>query len=181
MTKKIKLTKWTKVQADDISAFDEVYADHIDSLYNYGTSLTSDVHLLEDSIQEVFINIWTKRKSISINSNIKNYLFTALRRQIVDQIQKQKKINFKEEIVEKSLYERPKVKVEDSRLVKVKKEIAKLSKREREALVLKYQEGLSYEAISNLMNLNNQALYKLISRGVKKIKSNLGKGMMFLL
>ncbi len=120
MAKKGKLDIWTQIQNGDKTAFDKVYHLHIDSLYNYGSSLTSDIQLIEDAIQEIFINIWTKRSSISINSNIKGYLLTSLRRQVITQVEKEKKT-----VLTSS----------DLRIGQVKKEISKLSKREREAIV----------------------------------------------
>ncbi len=121
MAKKGKLDIWTQIQNGDKTAFDKVYHLHIDSLYNYGTSLTSDIQLIEDAILEMFINIWTKRSSISFNSNIKGYLFTSPRRQIITQVEKQKKTVLKDDFIDKMTYQKTVLTSSDHRMDQVKK------------------------------------------------------------
>lgn len=180
MIKKKDLTVWVRIQRGDKVAFGEVYYDHVDSLYNYGSSFTSDVQLLEDAIQEVFINIWTKRSSISIKSNIKGYLFTSLRRQIISQIGKRNNIELSADFLEKNTFQNLAFIQADYRMEEVRAEIAKLPNREREAIILKYQEGLSYDDISSLMNLKSQAIYKLVSRGMKKLRCKINAKLKLL-
>ena len=170
MIKAGEVKAWLRIQKGDKVAFGKVYHDHVDSLYNYGSTHTSDVQLLEDAIQEVFINIWTKRLSITIKSNIKGYLFTALRRQIISEIVKKKSVELDANFIDKKTFQNLVITQDDYRMEQIKSEIAKLPNREREAIVLKYQEGLSYEDISTLMNLKSHAIYKLISRGMKKLR-----------
>ncbi len=181
MIKSEDIEIWIRVQKGDKVAFDVLYHDHVDSLYNYGSSFTSDVQLIEDAIQEMFINIWTKRSTINIKSNVKGYFFTSLRRRIISQLEKQKNIDLDCDLLDRQTLMKPSLGQFDERMDRVKSEISQLPNREREAIVLKYQEGLSYDDISKLMNLKSHAIYKLVSRGMKKIKVNINSGLKLLL
>jgi len=165
--------EWEIVQKGGKLVFEEFYHTYVDSLFNYGASLGVDKHLIEDAIQEIFIQLWIKKSSISIESNVKGYLFTTLRRQIFSKVGKQKEVDVRAELTDVHSVDITLLNQEDERISSVKHEISKLPNREREAIVLKYQEGMNYDEISMCMNLKNQAVYKLVSRGMKKIKSTL--------
>ena len=173
--KKLLTSKlWKRVQKGDTQAFGELYNVTVDALYNYGISLTLDKQLVQDSIQEIFVTIWLKKNELTIHSNLKSYLFTSLRRQIILSLNKQHKTTFVEEVnVQKIDNLSTELENSEHRLALVRKEISKLSKREKEAILLKFDKGLVYEDISKVMNLQRHAVYKLISRGLKKIKAQL--------
>ncbi len=59
-----------------------LYKSHIEILYRYGHKLTTDTQLVEDSIQDMFIELWNSRKRLSDTDSIKYYLFRILRRKI---------------------------------------------------------------------------------------------------
>jgi RNA polymerase sigma-70 factor (family 1) len=48
-------------------------------------------HRSEEIVSDVFIKIWRNRKHISISSNPKSYLYTAVRNQSIDYLRKQAK------------------------------------------------------------------------------------------
>src|SRR5690606_41088830 len=52
-------------------------------LLNYGYKITSDRTLIEDSIQDLFFELWKNRANISETTSIRFYLFKALRYKIV--------------------------------------------------------------------------------------------------
>ncbi|MFY0627363.1 MAG: RNA polymerase sigma-70 factor [Reichenbachiella sp.] len=64
---------------DDRKAFEEVFRTHYSDLCKFGVKYVKDEVISEEVVQEVFINIWERRKTITINSSIKAYLFTAVR------------------------------------------------------------------------------------------------------
>jgi DNA-directed RNA polymerase specialized sigma24 family protein len=53
----------------NVAAFSKLYNLHINMLYNYGYKLTTDVELLKDCIQEVFIKIYNKRTELDLILN----------------------------------------------------------------------------------------------------------------
>ena len=47
-----------------------------------------------------------------------------------------------------------------------------LPNRQKEAIFLKYYEGLTYEEIENVMSLNYQSVVNLIHKGINNLKAN---------
>lgn len=58
---------------------------------------------------------------------------------------------------------------------KLKEAFGVLSDRQREAIYLRYQEGLDYESICGHMDINYQSVRNLISTGIKKLSKQLSK------
>ena len=63
----------------DTTAFSKLYNLHVNLLYNYGCKLTTDVELLKDCIQEVFIKIYNKRTELDTVANFKSYIIISLK------------------------------------------------------------------------------------------------------
>jgi RNA polymerase sigma-70 factor (ECF subfamily) len=59
----------------------------------------------------------------------------------------------------------------------VKKELETLPDFQRECLILKFVDDLSYDEISNITNKKQNTIRKTISRAIKKIKENLSEDL----
>ena len=173
------LALWRAVQKGDRAAFDEFYRSYVQRLYNYGYQLFPNSTLVEDSIQEVFINLWKQRTNLVISESPYHYVLLSLRRLILRKIQQRKKIvstsYIEEEIIQ---FLSPVVEETSATLTERKKRVLQavnqLPKRQKEAIFLKYYENLDYEEIANLMSLEIHSVYKLVSTGIKKLRSRLG-------
>ncbi len=70
---------WRSFKNGDKSAFEKLYRIHAPSLLNYGYKISSNRVLIEDSIQDLFIELWQNRERVSETTSVKFYLFKALR------------------------------------------------------------------------------------------------------
>jgi len=172
------LILWKKVQNEDRLAFDELYHSYVRLLYNYGLKITANRPLIEDSIQEIFITIWSSKGRLKLNRSIKYYLLQSFRRHIFKKLQKS-------EIVSLDISEIDQIQKLDSPplapplLLQQKKQVKKalelLPKRQKEAIYLKYYEQMDYEEIAEIMSLQIHGVYKLVSQGIKKLRVHLKK------
>lgn len=170
---------WKMVQEGDKDVFTYIYRKYATELYRYGIKIGNDPVLVEDVLQEVFCRIWDLKKDISINQSIKFYLFSTFRRELVKQLSKQsntESLNNQNATpqLEFSLQElliENQITLESHQ--KMVKAMDALSKRQKEAIYLKYIEGLSYEEISKLMNIQVPSLYNLIFKALKFLKNHL--------
>ena len=64
-------------------AFSHIYGTHFEGLFQYGCQFTKNESLVEDALQDMFIELREKRKKTIIQTSIRNYLFTCLRRRIL--------------------------------------------------------------------------------------------------
>lgn len=74
---------WGRVRQGDEAAYTTLFDRYHGTLYNYGCKLSPNSALVEDAVQDVFIDVWRLRKTLTQNiASIKFYLYRALRRRI---------------------------------------------------------------------------------------------------
>lgn len=78
------------IRNDDTEAFDRLYSLFYPSLCVFASRYISEYKAIEDCVQDVFLKIWRDRKSISINSSVRSYLYTAMRNHCLNFIEKEK-------------------------------------------------------------------------------------------
>ena len=169
---------WKKFQQGDEKALSSIYSIYFHQLYDYGYRFTSDAALVEDCIQELFIKLIRNKTNLSLPDSLKAYLFRSLRSLMFDSLEKQKKyssaeINEKIEFDLEGHAEPTMIRDEETaeRNNKLLSAIQQLTPRQREAIFLKYQEGLSYPEIAELLSLSQKATYKLIGRAIHALRS----------
>jgi len=161
----------------DTAAFSKLYNMHVNLLYNYGCKLTTDVELLKDCIQDVFIKIYNKRTELDSVANFKSYIIISLKNKLCDE--SRKRVNLSDvaveelDVVSSDNIEKDYIDNEKEMLnnVFVTKILDQLSPRQRKAIVLYYIEEKKYEEICMLMDMNYQSVRNLIHRGISKMRS----------
>ncbi len=78
-----------EVLCGDKSAFGEITERNYAALHHYGTRFTSDRDLIKDCLQDLFLEIWERRHSLSHIEAIKPYLFQSLRNNLIRRVRKQ--------------------------------------------------------------------------------------------
>ena len=87
-----QLDVWNRFIIDgDLDALGQIYFQYYDLLFDYGQRHISEKHLVEDVIQDIFVNLIKTRKNIGIVRNLNGYLFSTFRRQLFLDYNKQKK------------------------------------------------------------------------------------------
>lgn len=164
---------WSKISKDDTSALGELYDYLIDDLFNYGHYLTNDHQIIEDAIHDVFIQLWNKRKQITIHSSVKFYLIKAFRRNLIPKLEHSHKVLSSEpDQFEELVEDEPSVGKYVFFKDKLDQKIKALSPREQEAIYLKYFENMDYEEMAQIMGLKIHAIHKLVSRGIIKMRKS---------
>jgi RNA polymerase sigma-70 factor (ECF subfamily) len=170
---------WDLFRLGDEFAFEYIYQKYFDGLYNYGRQFTRDHALVEDVLQELFIELKRRSEHLSPTNKIQPYLYSAFRRKIIryrDKTSKFTELDVKHSFsittnVEESL-------IEDERLrenrLRLQKAIENLSERHREIIFLFYYENLSYEEIREIQGFDQvksarNLLYKALTALRKQI------------
>jgi RNA polymerase sigma-70 factor (ECF subfamily) len=68
---------WESFRKGDKEAFASLFREHYATLYRFGNKFTTDTELLEDSIQELFIELWQAKSQAPVLS-VKAYLLKRL-------------------------------------------------------------------------------------------------------
>lgn len=166
---------WTKFKSGDKKALSHIYTRYFDKLYNYGSRITRDSGLTEDSIQDLFVEFWNKRESMVEVKNIKSYLYTSLRRKIIYKlslISKQRPsdqlAHFEIKLSEKSHYLSQEINNEIR--LKLSQLVANLLPQQKEAIFLIYYDELPYDEVAKIMGLKVKTVYNHIHLAIVKLR-----------
>ncbi len=174
----ILLDLWQQSKAGDSVAFCHLADKLYRTLFNYATSFTSDRDYIKDAIQELLIHIWEKRQTINIQF-VTIYFLKSLRNQLLQEFRRNKRpflgIDEIEEITDNQTIE---TEIEESEAYsesqrRVKNAINELPKRQKEAIFLKFYEGLENEQIADLMQVNRQSVANLLFRAISTLKNQI--------
>jgi RNA polymerase sigma factor (sigma-70 family) len=159
-------------------AYEKIYREISDALFSYGHCLTEDDDLVDDAVQEVFIDIWKRRHRLSKVEKVRPYLFQALRNKILTKLSRRNRHTRLQETVAKpalvASFEKEIIAKEEKndRLQMLENAIRHLPKRQREILFLRYFEGYGYSEIAALLSIQPQVARNLMSRAIKRIRSH---------
>lgn len=139
----------------------------------------ADESLVKDCIQDLFVKLHNNRASISSTTNPKFYLLFSLKNMILDTIAKNKRLTYvsPEDLPFIATYhysnDQDETEYEEEIKEKFKQVMNLLNPRQKEAIYLRFQLGLSYEEISQLLQINYQSARNLIHRSISKIRENM--------
>jgi RNA polymerase sigma factor (sigma-70 family) len=167
---------WELVMAGDKRAFGQLFKMYSKDLFKYGQKFTNDKSEIEDVIQEVYMDLWSRRQKTLIKSSIKFYLLKGFRREIIRRIKAKKKA----EILDNDFFITPshqegmiqQESLEESSLC-LHHAISNLPERQREVIFLRYYQGLENHEIASLMEMTIPSAYNLVSRALKVLKAKL--------
>ena len=162
---------------DNREALSLIYFDHYDLLFNFGLKHTTNKQIVEDSIQNTFSYFLHVRKKLGIVQNVPGYLFISFRRQLLLDLKKHKKsfLNRELSVENFDFFTNPhqeQEELEEQNQLKsiVRNCISKLSARQQEIIYLKFECDLSYEDISDMLDITVESCHKSIYRAIKAIK-----------
>jgi RNA polymerase sigma factor (sigma-70 family) len=170
-------TLWTHFREGDKDALAEIYSDFVGVLYNYGYQICQDPFVVQDAIQDLFVDLWRMRATLSDAQSVKFYLFRSLRRRLHKAIEAQRSTthfedNFglsatlkEEETIDEAEYAQ--------KIKQLHQHITTLPPRQVEAIRLRFFEGFSLEQIADMMDMNEQSVRNSINRAIQKLRSTL--------
>lgn len=172
MTAFEELEIWAQFKNGDKRAFEAIYHQHYSALVNYGLRLKQDVNFVEEAVQDLFVKLWQNRDNLNRPASLKHYLLKSLRNIIYNKLNAVSRefyvgdetdmLGFEFHIPRDSA---------DYHQQLLKKLMAELTDRQKEAIYLFYQEELSYQEISDLLKIKIGGTYKLLYRAIEKMKS----------
>jgi RNA polymerase sigma factor (sigma-70 family) len=168
---------WAKMRSGSGEALAQLYTAYLPSLQKHGSFVCRDPELVRDSIHELFSKLWTRRNYICDASNVKVYLYRSLERIILTQVFRSKKrstYTSAEDLASDS-FEQLLIdgELRKQRLGEIKKCLQSLPKCQREVILLKFFNDLTYPEISEIMNLQLASVYNLTSKAIEHLRQKM--------
>jgi RNA polymerase sigma factor (sigma-70 family) len=172
---------WVNLKAGSELAFSILYSRYVNRLFNYGMNSCKDRELVKDCLQELFTRLWTKHETLGVAGSVNYYLFKSFRRLLIGRLIANRKFSLPFKGESRSAFEfvppyedsiiEGEVKYRQLEILKFS--INRLTKRQREAIFLKFYNELSYHEVSSIMELRVDSVYNLISKALDVLRVKL--------
>lgn len=168
---------WRDFQSGDRAAFECLYHSHIQPLISYGGKITPNRNLVQDCIQDLFVELWESREKLAPANSVKHYLFKALRYKLIRHLQRDQNETLQEtqfpvqyENAESAWLLSETALLHSQRLNAA---LDRLPKRQKEAIYLRYFQELSNEEVAQVMGVNYQSACKFIYTALKSLREKM--------
>jgi RNA polymerase sigma factor (sigma-70 family) len=171
---------WQDFKKGDRHAFNTLLQQYYPRLLNYGVRLVSDTLFVEDTLQDLFMELWQKRAGLGDVQNINAYLVSSFRRRLLREKEKNNRLGIVSELsdnydfhvqfdIETQLIG---IEQESETHDTLKKHLDKLTKRQREAIYLRFYQGLEYVDIAQIMAINQHSAVNLVYDALRLLRQN---------
>jgi RNA polymerase sigma factor (sigma-70 family) len=170
-------------KSGDDQMFSAIYSAYSRKLYSYGLKFTHNHEIIEDSIQDLFLELIKNRKTVGHTDNILRYLMKSFRFKLFRLLKYEKRFDLRNEGPEFEFQitfpiEQEIIFLEDAgqKTAAFQKALRDLTPRQKEAIYLKYTNELKYNDISEIMNMSLESCRNLIYRAVLALKEAVQSG-----
>ena len=173
---------WSAFKQGDEEAFTAIYKYFFPLLFNYGCQFATDRDLIKDCVQDLFIELRKQRNGLSdINFSLKHYLFKSLRRKIFRHQSKYSRFIrsslYHESSFDVALSHETKLingQIEEKRRYRLQMALDQLTPKQKELILLRFYEDLSYREIASIMNFSRVEYMRiLMHRTIKKLRKEM--------
>jgi RNA polymerase sigma factor (sigma-70 family) len=168
---------WKAFRSGDEKALITIFERFMNPMYNYGFKIIGEGEFVKDAIQDLFIEIWQNRSRLGDTDSIKFYLFKALRRKLIKlKVRSQSRLfgslshEYDKEVSPSPEFVLITEQISIERREKLMSMLDKLTRRQHEAIFLRYLEELNCEQIAAVMDLSKQAVYNLLHHALNRLK-----------
>ena len=161
-----------------ISSFESIYQYYSGRVYNFINSIVKDRILSKDLTQDVFMQIWDKRRGILCDGNFDSYIFTIARNRVYHYIKREMWIQqyFEAEAKEQSLEEKDDADHElDNLLLEeyILKLIRELPESRRHIFMMYWKEELNYMEIARQLSISEKTVATQVQRSLQFLRSKM--------
>lgn len=179
---------WISIGKGNNLAFTTLYKKYVNQLFNYGMHISFDRELVMDCLQELFSGIWLRREGLVELNQVNYYLFKSFRNLVIQKLNKKRKIilgidfsknakEFEPSWEENLISDQTK----EQKLKQLESAMDCLTFRQREAVLLKYFNELSYQQTSIIMGISLESVHNLVSKAIQCLRKQMGPFSYFLL
>lgn len=173
------------VADDDHAAYMEIYDRYAGVLYVHARKKLNDREEARDLIQELFTSFWKNRAKLQLQTQLSNYLYTAIRYRIINCIT-HKKLESAYLESQKDIF--PYESVQTDHLLREKElqrliscEVDCLPKKMREIFRMSRQLNLTHKEIAQELDISEATVKKQVNNALKVLRVKLRPLFSFLL
>jgi len=163
-----------RLRENDTQAFESIYKKYWQNLYLTAFSILKDKQTAEDIIQDLFIQLWNKRATISVTVSLNAYLSTCIKHEVFRIIRKRiAELDTNEVIQPDKTYNAQELIEYKEFLAHTQQLIAKLSVKCQEVFVLSREGQYSHKEIAAQLNISSKTVENHIGKALGLLKNSL--------
>ncbi len=172
---------WNQLRSGDIQSLIGLYKEYYVALINFGTKMTGNRELTNDCITQVLIKLWDRRAELPEVENIRSYLITCLKNELLIELKNANKIKSENNEFKYAFAQQQEISYEEYLIqtqtnIDIRNNLSQafshLSKREKQLLQMKFFEDLTYEEIAAQCNITKRTAYNIIHEALKTLKAD---------
>ncbi|MEH0154364.1 RNA polymerase sigma-70 factor [Limibacter armeniacum] len=159
----------------DVKVYELLFKEYYEPLCKYAVRYLGNMEAAEETVQDLFCTLWEKREELTISSNLKGYLFGAVRNNCLRQLKHLEVRNRHQQEVLKhadTLSDMdPMVELELSQ--KIEQCIESLPVQRQKIFRMSRQEGKKYKEIAEELGLSIKTVEVQMSKALKVLREEL--------
>jgi RNA polymerase sigma-70 factor (family 1) len=163
-----------RLRANDAEAFEKIYKKYWQNLYQTAFSILKDKQASEDIIQDLFIQLWNKRATISVTVSLNAYLTASIKHEVFRVIRKRiAEMDSNEVIQADKNYNAQELIEYKEFLAHTQQLISKLSMKCQEVFVLSREDQFSHKEIAEQLKISSKTVENHIGKALGILKSGI--------
>ena len=167
-----------RIRAGDVTAFEQLYRDYWNQLYNFAFRYVQSSEEAEDVVQEVFFAVWKGRAEWHITSSLQHYLFVSVRNAAIGRLRRDSTMQrWRQRTVgedDTRSQEATDALVESADVnADVERALSEMPPKRRAVCALRWIDGLSYAQIAERLGINEKTVENHIGNGLRFMRSRL--------
>ncbi|WP_170111326.1 RNA polymerase sigma-70 factor [Mangrovibacterium marinum] len=165
----------SRIAGNDENAFSILFHRYYSALCLFATHFLQDDEQSRELVQELFVQLWEKRRQIRVHRSVKSYLFRMVKNQLINLANHRKvEQRYAEMILSENIDVSPSQYFMEVDLhLKIEASINALPARRREIFRLSRERGLSYREIAGQLHISVKTVETQMGLALRQLRSDL--------
>ncbi|MBA4407968.1 MAG: RNA polymerase sigma-70 factor [Bacteroidota bacterium] len=167
---------YLKFKEGDERAFQALFRKYYSAMCHFARQFLNDSELAEETVQDMFVKIWEKRKTLNIETSVKHYFFRSIHNQCLNQIQHEKiKKQYAGMVLESSHQDidPEHYYIEVGLIQRIEQSIDALPPKRKEIFRLSREQGMKYKEIADTLNISIKTVEAQMGLALKHLRYEL--------
>jgi RNA polymerase sigma-70 factor (ECF subfamily) len=157
-------------EENGILSFEDIVRRYEKMVYGIAYKLLNNHQDAEDITQETFLIVYRKLRNLRKTNSLTNWIYTITLNLVRENLRKKYRMKLLDNLNENLIFYNDENNSNEEIKEKIRTAIEKLPEKQREAINLKFMEGLKIKEISKIMECKEGTIKAHIFRGIKTLR-----------